>query len=226
MRKLILFLWLLIPVALGAYHYGPGQDRLRADRAAAAVERAQEATKLARETAAKEGDEAARPIWADAESAWSEALDLLPPGTGAEQRALRLERAKAQMFLSKLPDAEHELESLVSEIGADPKADAAEMRSAREALANAEYYMTWLMRLEGAPREEWEPKIEASRQNYKLVAEEAAVTSHCGTCSAEANDKSGDVQTASVRAAENLEAAIRLERMSLSDLQGVPLPSQ
>lgn len=223
MRKLILFLWLLIPVALGAYHYGPGQDRLRADRAAAAVERAQEATKLARETATKEGDEAARPIWTDAEAAWSEALDLLPPGTGSEQRALRLERAKAQMFISKLPDAEHELESLVEEISADPKAQASEMRATREALANAQYYTTWLMRLEGAPREEWEPKIEASRQNYKLIAEDPALKTDAA--SAAATDKS-DVQLASVRAAENLESAIRLERMSLSDLQGVPLPSQ
>jgi hypothetical protein len=218
MRKAILFLWLLIPVALGAYHFGPGQDRLRADRAAAAVERAQTATKLARETATKEGDEAARPIWADAEAAWSQALDLLPPGSGAEQRALRLERAKAQMYISKLPDAEHELESLVEEISADPKADKAEMRATREALANAQYYTTWLMRLEGAPREEWEPKIEASRQNYKLIAEDAALKSDASA--------GGDVQVASVRAAENLEAAIRLERMSLSDLQGVPLPSQ
>jgi hypothetical protein len=222
MRKAILFLWLLIPVALGAYHYGPGQDRLRADKAAAAVERAQAATKLARETAAKEGDEAARPIWSDAEAAWGEALDLLPPGKAADQRALRLERAKAQMFISKLPDAHHELESLVDEIANDPTADASEMRATREALANAQYYTTWLMRLEGAPREEWEPEIEASRQNYKLLAEDPALKG----AAASAAPSSGDEEVASVRAAENLESAIRLERMSLTDLQGLPLPSQ
>lgn len=222
MRKAILFLWLLIPVALGAYHYGPGQDRLRADKAAAAVARAQEATQLARETATKDGDEAARPIWTDAEAAWSEALDLLPPGKAADQRALRLERAKAQMYISKLPDARHELDALVSEIANDPTADASEMRATREALANAQYYSTWLMRLEGAPREEWEPEIEASRQNYKLLAEDPALK----CASADSACKAGDEQVASVRAAENLESAIRLERMSLTDLQGLPLPSQ
>jgi hypothetical protein len=78
------------------------------------------------------------------------------------------------------------------------------------------------MRLEGAPREEWEPEIEASRQNYKLLAEDP--TSKCTSAGA-ACDK-GDEQVASVRAAENLESAIRLERMSLTDLQGLPLPSQ
>jgi hypothetical protein len=67
------------------------------------------------------------------------------------------------------------------------------------------------MRLEGAPREEWEPEIEASRQNYKLLAEDESLAS--------------DQRLASL-AAENLESAIRLERMSLSDLQGLPLPSQ
>jgi hypothetical protein len=67
------------------------------------------------------------------------------------------------------------------------------------------------MRLEGAPREEWEPEIEASRQNYKLLAEDKSL--------------SRDGELVSL-AAENLESAIRLERMSLSDLQGLPLPSQ
>ena len=47
------------------------------------------------------------------------------------------------------------------------------LADARGALANAQYYTTWLMRLEGLPREEWQPEIEASRQNYKLLAERA-----------------------------------------------------
>jgi hypothetical protein len=67
------------------------------------------------------------------------------------------------------------------------------------------------MRLEGAPREEWEPEIEASRQNYKLLAEDPAAR--------------GDEKLAKL-SCENLESAIRLERMSLTDLQGLPLPSQ
>ena len=38
MRKTILFcLWLLVPVVLLAYHYGPGQSRLAMDRAAGKI---------------------------------------------------------------------------------------------------------------------------------------------------------------------------------------------
>ncbi len=211
MKKALLFVWLLLPVAAGAYHYGPGQDHLRSDRAGAAIVLAEVATREARKVAAAEGDDAARAKWAEAEAAWSEALELLPPGREREARTLQLERAKAQMWIGKLPDARHDLDALVNEIAGDAEADPALLGAAREALANAQYYTTWLMRLEGAPREEWEPEIEASRQNYKLLAEDPA--------------RASDEKLAKL-SRENLESAIRLERMSLSDLQGLPLPSQ
>ncbi len=211
MRKVFLFLWLLLPAAAGAYHYGPGQDRLRADDAAAAAERAEAASKLARETAARDGDDAAREHWAEAEAAYTEALELLPADRVAESRALRLERAKAQMFISQMPQARRDLQALVDELQEDPTADPAQLASARGALANAQYYMTWLMRLEGEPREDWEREIDASRQNYKLLAEDAA----------RAGDSAQEKQ-----AQEDLESAIRLARMDLDELQGLPLPSQ
>jgi acetyl esterase/lipase len=84
-------------------------------------------------------------------------------------------------------------------------------REARSALANAQYYTTWLMRLEGAPEAEWQAEIDASRQNYKLVAEQALAGS--------------DAKSAKV-AQDDLESAIRLARMDIADLQGLPLPSQ
>src|SRR5262245_49704951 len=211
MRKAALFAWVLLPVAAGAYHFGPGQDLVRVDRAAEAAKRADQSARAARETAAKEGDLAARPRWAEAEEAYSEAIALLPADEVAESRALRLERAKAQMFVSKLPEARRELEGLVRELAEDTGSDRQVLNGARDALANAQYYTTWLMRLEGAPREEWEPVIEASRQEYKLLAEESA------TC--------GDEKLAAA-SRENLESAIRLARMDLTELQGLPLPSQ
>ncbi len=211
MRKVFLFLWLLLPAAAGAYHYGPGQDHLRADRAAAAAERAEAAARLASETAARDGDHAAREHWAEAEAAYTEALEHLPADRVQESRSLRLERAKAQMFISQMPQARRDLEILVDELQRDAQADPALVADARGALANAQYYMTWLMRLEGEPREEWEREIEASRQNYKLLAENAA--------------RSGD-DAHEKQAQEDLESAIRLARMDLDELQGLPLPSQ
>lgn len=211
MRKALVFIWLLLPVAAGAYHYGPGQDRVRADDTARAIERGTEAARTARAIAAKDGDDAARASWTEAEAAFAEALQLLPPNHEREARALRLERDKAQMNIGKLFDARHDLEALVREIGDDPASSAKELDDARNTLAQSQYYATWLMRLEGAPREEWEPEIEAARQNYKLIAEKSAAA--------------GDEQVAAL-SRENLEAAVRLERMELSDLQGLPLPSQ
>ena len=82
---------------------------------------------------------------------------------------------------------------------------------AREALANAQYYMTWLMRLEGLSNDEWEPEIESARQSYKLLAEQ--------------DDARGD-QAAAQRHREDLESVIRLARLDLSELQGLDLPKQ
>jgi hypothetical protein len=211
MRNLLLIVWLTLPVGAVAYHFGPGQDRLRDDRAGDAIEEALAAAKSAREIAARDGEKAAKPAWVAAEAALDAALGRIDPERVEVVRELRLERAKAQMFVSKLPEARADLERLVDELQADPAAPDGLVTDARDALANAQYYRTWLMRLEGAPREEWEPEIEASRQNYKLLAEDA--------------ERSGDGAAAG-RAKENLESSIRLARMDLSELQGLPLPSQ
>ena len=47
------------------------------------------------------------------------------------------------------------------------------IRGFGSALASAKYYLTWLMRLEGKTRAEWEPEIDGSRQLYRLLAEKA-----------------------------------------------------
>jgi hypothetical protein len=211
MRKFLLFVWLLLPAAALAYHYGPGQDRLRCDQASEAVARAQEFGFKARQLALEQGDEAAKGLWTEAEKACGEALALVPVERTAEIRPLRLERAKAQTYIGQLPEARHEFEALLEEFSADPAAAKSDVREAREGLAQSQYYMTWLMRLEGSPRTEWEPEIEAARQNYKLLAEDAIAL--------------GDTSAAN-RGREDLESAVKLERMELKDLQGLPLPSQ
>jgi len=105
--------------------------------------------------------------------------------------------------------ANAELRALVQELEAEPSPDAALLFDARRTWANSEYYMTWLARLEGVPETEWEPRIEAARQVYKLLAGDGA---------ASAETKRG--------VEEDLESAIRLARMDLGELTGLPLPSQ
>lgn len=197
MRMLVIVGWLLVPVVVAAYHYGPGQERLRLDDVAGVL-RAADAHVAAEE-------------WAEAAERYDEALRLLPADRTAEARRIRLERAKAQLLARKLPEAHQDLKALVDELKADPQADPKVLAETRSTLANSQYYMTWLMRLEGQPRDLWEPEIEAARQTYRLLAEQS---------------RSAGNATASRKHQEDLESAVRLARMDLGELQGLPLPSQ
>jgi hypothetical protein len=115
------------------------------------------------------------------------------------------------MLVEQLPVAHEELKGLVDDLTADPTADPKLLAEAQSALANSQYYLTWLMRLEGKPPEEWEPEIESARQTWRRLAEQAAADGQ---------------ETEAQRCREDLEAAIRLARMDLKELQGLPLPSQ
>jgi len=197
-RILLLTGWLLLGVAGAVAHLvGPGVERQKMDLVAKHVRAA--------ENAAAAGEYAA------AVEAYNEALKALPECRNAEGRQIRVERAKAQMLAHQLPDAHADLKLLVDDLAADPTADPKLLAEARSVMANSQYYVTWLMRLEGLGRDTWEPEVEAARQTYKLLAEEA--------------ERRGDA-TAAQRHREDLESAVRLARMELADLQGLPLPSQ
>lgn len=197
MRILFLVAWLLLPLPVVAYHLGPGQKQMTMDRVGQ--------TLLDAESAVEQED------WLTAVTLYDEALEELPTELVAESRRIRVERAKAQLYVSQLPAAHSDLKSLVDEMREDDNRDEAVFREARAGLANTQYYMTWLMRLEGQPRDRWEPEIELARQILATLAEEA--------------ESQGDSEE-SQRNKEDLEASIKLARMSLADLQGLPLPSQ
>lgn len=201
MRKLLLAGWLLLPVGAWAYHEGPGQEGLQLDRVDAELAQAR--------AAADEGD------WAQAVVHYEAALKELPALetnalTHSSQR-IKLSAAKAKLEASDLIAARRELADLVTDLGADENADSLLLDEARAAYANSQYYYTWLMRLEGYPRDEWEPEVEVARQTFRLLAERA--------------DERGD-ETGAKTHMEDLESAIKLARMDLEELQGLPLPSQ
>lgn len=208
MKRILWAVWLLSPVAVAAYHYGPGQQRLVLD---AAADELAAATAHAEAARAAGDDDAARSEWARAIESLEAAQRLLPVERVAEARRLRIELAQAKTHVGRLPEARSELEALVDELENDPGADPGSVADARGALASAQYYMTWLERLEGAPRSQWEASIESSRQHYRWLAERAA----------DAHD-----EAALAEQLRNLESAVRLARMDLDELQGLPLPSQ
>jgi len=205
MKKLLLTFWCLLPFAGAVYHYGPGRERMALDALATDVA---EGRAHARRAAELTGEDASAE-WALAAVRFEAALSGLPKERVAERRALTLERAKCRMLCSQLPEANADLRALVHELEGDPAADAALLFDARRTWANSEYYMTWLERLEGVPQDEWEPRIEGARQVYKLLASD--------------DDATGATKKA---VQEDLESAVRLARMDLGELQGLPLPSQ
>lgn len=198
MRTPLLLLMMSLPVGAMAYHYGPGQSQL-------ALDDSQREINLAADRVEK-GD------YRGAIEAYTEALKSVPSTRADVQRQIRLERAKAQMQNRQLPEAYDELFALKQELDdASASSDAAFLTDFRKTLADAQYYMTWLQRLEGEPREAWEADVEGARQHYKLLASAAR--------------EAGDESTAKEREGD-LEAAIRLARLDLSELQALPLPKQ
>jgi len=198
MRNILLVGWLLLPVGAWAYHEGPGQDRIALEETDAVI--------VAAQAAVEDGQ------WKLAVAEYEAALGMLPKNPDAYDQAvaqrLQLELNKARMQASGLPQAREELETLVEQLQSDEDSDPALLRDARQALANAQFYQTWLMRLEGLDRTVWEPEIEAARQNWRLLAEQATTESE------------------KVLHQEDLEAAVRLARLEIEDLQGLPLPSE
>ncbi len=197
MRKPLIAVWLVLPLAAWTYHMGPGQDRVKLDQVDAYLAKAKEAI-VAQD-------------WDMAIDDYGDALKVLPSERINAGRRIRLALNQARMMHKQLPAAQRALAELVREMAKDPDAEPSVLADARRAHASAQYYVTWLMRLEGYPREQWEPELEVARQTYRLLAERA--------------DQHGD-KTAGHERRMDLEATIRLARLDLQELQGLPLPNQ
>lgn len=191
MRLFLAILWLLVPLGFAAYHFGPGQEKVKFDQTEAF---------LADARAAVSSED-----WAAAIDSYQKALANLPKAQKETALRIELEIAKAKMQDSGLPEAREELASLVDRLNDDPSLPADLREDALSTLANSRYYMTYLMKLEGLPASEWEPEIEAARQEYKLLAQ------------------TGRDRTKHLA---DLESAIRLARAEPTELYGLPIPNQ
>jgi tetratricopeptide (TPR) repeat protein len=191
-KRLFLACWCLLPIGLIAYHYGPGQRDLARNQAA-------EQLKLAH--AAESAGE-----WREAVLAYDRALSALPPDDQVARTRLQIARFEARTWAGELPEAIVDLEDALTVMRDKQPQLETELRAR---LAAGEYYLGWLMRLEGAPSEEWTLEVDQARQHFKHLAEQA--------------QKGGQTAEA-VAQQKNLEAVIRLARMDLSELESLPLP--
>lgn len=195
MRRFLSIVWLIVPVGVIAWHYGPGQNSLSRDRASRFIADAK---------MAESKDE-----WKSARDLYRQAMMILPTGDADVRLSVQLAQAKTRMYLGELPEAMEEVDGLLEDAlhnGASP-ALTSEIRATSGMM---HYYVAWLMRLEGAETEEWTEQTEIARQQYRLLSEDAL----------------GAGDSAAVGYQKNLESVIRLERMDLSELKGLPLPKE
>lgn len=201
MKMSLFIFWLLVPVGVIAWHYGPGQAQLQRDRAGGPL----------REARAAAADE----DWSRAADLYGAAAKALPEENIADRRRLELAQAHYRMRAGELIQAQEQLEKLLSHLGAAEDRDPDLTESVRHELATTSYFTAWLMRLEGATAEEWKPEAERARQQYRLLAEK--VDDEQPERAAAADDRADAFK-------KNLESTIRLEQMDLSVLMSMPLP--
>src|SRR4051794_25792644 len=172
MRKLLVVLWILIPVGLLAYHYGPGQERLARDRAARQLRLAHAA-----ET---------RDDWRAANVAYGQALVDLPNSDVDARLAVKLAQAQARMYVGELPEATQDVEGLLDDALRDSK-DVALQDQIRSTAGSMHYYVGWLRRRGGAEKDGGREQPKAARQLFRLRAEEPAARADPATADHEKN---------------------------------------
>ena len=195
-RTGLLIVLIAVPVVALAFHFGPGQ-RLRQR------EEAGKHLRLAQEAAQREDWPTALECYRDAETA-------LPASDSPTRWKVRRLAADARFCGGDLPGAMSDLEALLEDIQRANTADPKQARQVRHDLASANYYAAWLMRLEGTSTEEWTIAADEARQHFRLLAETGMRQDAPET---QAHQK-------------DLEAAVRLARMDLSELQALPLPKK
>lgn len=196
MKRWLLLLWLLLPLPVVVWHFGAGQKWLARDRANALIRQAEAAE--------------AKKEYAHAEELFGEAAKLA--GDSDSRTRLQLDLALVRMHFRR--GSAVEAIDGADRILADPafhQQPEELKRDARELAGRIHYYAAWVMRLEGAQRDLWLEEAELARQNYRLLTEHSL---NLG-----ANSFASAQQT-------NLEAAVRLQRMSLVELMARPLPEE
>lgn len=196
MKKYFVLLWLLLPLPVVVLHFGRGQQWLARDKAYAFVKDAE---------------------IAEEKEAWQQADQLY--GAAAKCVATDTHDLKLRLELAQVRTRFRMGEAVAAIDGADKLLDDPSMaampadfqRESRELAGRIHYYAGWVMRLEGAKRELWMEEAELSRQNFRLLAEQSAAEG--------VKEYAGKQQ-------ENLESAVQLQRLSLTELMARPLPKE
>jgi len=202
MRKILLLIWLLIPVIIITIHYGPGRKYRAVEAVTRQIRRAEKLESVAETTNTPDD-------WQRVAEAYRTALAIMPPEKGLIAGRIKLAATRAQMYQGELVEAINELESLLQEAQQE-NFPTSHQNDIRDTLARSQFGAAWVMRLEGAGTNLWTQQAENARQNFRLLAENAM--------------NAGD--TNAMDHQKNLEAAIRMSQMDASLIKGLPLPKE
>lgn len=159
MKKWLVLGWLMIPVGLLTYHYGPGQKHLAWNEAR---QRLDEAHRFEAEA-----------HWDEAIAAHDEVLRRLPESAEREAIAdrIRLAQLRARFELGQLPEALADVQILAEAVHDKYGPDDPITQEARDLLGRVHYQAMIVLRLESAEEEVWKRHWERSRQNFRYLAE-------------------------------------------------------
>jgi hypothetical protein len=201
MKRWLVLLWILAPLPVLVWHFGSGQQWLARDRAHGLLSKAQAAE--------------SRHDWSEAETLYRDAATHLgPSGSSSGDKPLKarldMALARARYRQGGAVDSIDRMDRILADQDF-PKLPEDLQREARELAGRIHYYAAWVLRLEGAQRDLWMEEAEFARQNFRMLAETSLAASRTNY---------------SLIQQTNLESAIRLERMSLTELMARPLPEE
>lgn len=166
MRRWLTLLWLLVPVLLVSYHFGPGQQAL-------AYRTAQDHLSDARRLE-QSGH------WEESIEAYDRALAALPATSddSAEQALardqMRLAQVQARFQLGRLAETISSLAVLADEVERTHGPGSPLTHDVRDLLGRVHFRAMVALRLESADESVWKRHWELSRQNFRFLAEHTA----------------------------------------------------
>lgn len=163
LKKWFVLAWLLVPVGLLSYHYGPGQQALAWQEA-----HAQRNTALQAEHEAH---------WEQAIDAYGKAMHSVPSfandraGEMLARDQLRLAQLRAAFQLGKLDETLLDTRAFIEHVAETHGHNSPLMFDARDFLGRVHFQAMIALRLEAAEKSVWMKQWELSRQNYRFLAE-------------------------------------------------------
>ncbi|QDU29726.1 hypothetical protein ETAA8_48410 [Anatilimnocola aggregata] len=167
LKKWFVLLWLLVPVGLVSYHFGPGQQELAWREAAAYRAEAEEHEK--------------KQHWEQAIAAYGKAVSAVPSfgddasAASVARDQLRLAQIRAAFQLGKLDDTLTDARQFVEQVEATHGPASKLAYDARDFLGRVHYQAMIALRLESAEEQVWRKHWELSRQNFRFLAEHSAM---------------------------------------------------